>query len=450
MSKSLTTLIGFGLIVDSREISMMRILILSLVLSAAGSASAYDAMYERAPINYPTVQPADPIAQFQKQINSGQLKLDYDARFGYLPAVLKALNVPVSSQTLVFSKTSFQRDLISPERPRALYFNDSVYIGYCQGGEVLEISSTDPKNGPIFYSLRQKDALKPKFIRQTDACLQCHATSMTGDLPGHILRSVYPDHDGQPILSAGTFRTNPSSPLSQRWGGWYVTGSTGTQKHMGNMVASDKDAPEKTDFTAGANWQSLKERIETSAYLSPHSDVVALMVLEHQLQVHNMITRCNFLTRSACHDANELNKALGRPVGFKSDSTISRIKNAAEPLVKALLFCEEAPLTDKVTGTSAFAKEFAERGPRDSGGRSLREFDLSTRLFKYPCSYLIHSDAIDALPAEAQERVWQRLYEVLGGKDTSKEFSHLSEADRKAILEILVGTRKGLPEWFKN
>jgi hypothetical protein len=413
-----------------------------------GFARADDALYERAPIKYLTTPPRDPVAQLQKRIESGQIHLDYDAKTGYLPALLRALNIPVSSQVLVFSKTSFQRELINTAHPRALYFNDDIYIGFVQGGDVIEVASTDPINGPNYYTLRQRKPGGPVFARQTDACLQCHASSMTNDMPGHLLRSVYPDADGQPILSAGTFRTNPSSPIKQRWGGWYVTGTSGPQLHMGNVTSADKDDPEKTDFTAGSNLTDLAGKIDTTPYLSPHSDIVALMTLEHQAYVHNLITRANFLTRLALHDATELNKALGRPANYKSDSTISRINNAVEPLLKGMLFCEESKLTAPITGTSGFAQEFAARGPRDNVGRSLHDFDLKARMFKYPCSYLIYSDSFDALPREARDRFFTRLQEVLSGAVQSKDFEHLSAADRKTIGAILVATKRDLPPAF--
>jgi hypothetical protein len=420
-----------------------------IVFLSGGLARADDSLFERAPINYLTAAPRDPVARLAKRIEAGELKLAYDEKTGYLPALLKALDVPVSSQVLVFSKTSFQRDLIDPRRPRALYFGDDVYVGFVQGGDVLEISSTDPVNGPQFYTVRQSKRGGPAFVRQTDSCLQCHASSMTHDLPGHVVRSVYPDADGLPILSAGTFRTNPASPLKQRWGGWYVTGTSGAQKHMGNVISADKDDPEKTDFTAGTNVESLAGKVDTSPYLSGHSDVVALMVMEHQAFVHNLITRASVLTRLALHDALEMNKALGRPADYRSDSTKSRIKNAVEPLLKGLLFCEEAPLTDEVRGTSSFAKEFAARGPRDGQGRSLRELDLKTRMFKHPCSYLIYSEAVDALPRAAKEQLFRRLFEVLSGQDQSTNVSHLTAEDRRRILEILKATKQGLPSYFK-
>jgi hypothetical protein len=426
-------------------------LIITLLLAQLGSVTALagDALYEREPVNYLTAAVEDPVARLAARIDAGQVKLAYDANTGYLPALLKALDVPVSSQVLVFTKTSLQRDRINPRRPRAVYFNDDVYVGYVQGGDVIEISSTDPVLGPVFYTLRQAERRRPAFTRQTDACLQCHAGSMTHDLPGHLVRSVYPDADGQPILSAGTFRTNPASPLKQRWGGWYVTGTTGDQKHMGNVFAPNPDAAERTDFTAGTNLTTLEGRFDTSPYPSPHSDVVALMVMEHQAFVHNMTTRASVLTRVALHDAVEMNKALGRPLDHRSDSTVSRIKNAVEPLLKALLFSEEAALTGPVKGTSGFTESFAKLGPRDGKGRSLRDFDLAARMFKHPCSYMIYGQPIDRLQDAAREQLYRRLFEVLSGRDGSKEFAHLTADDRRAVLEILVGTKKGLPEYFR-
>ena len=415
-----------------------------------GDSRADDSLFERPPINYATAPAQDPVAHLADKIKAGKLTLDYDVKTGYLPGLLKALRIPVSSQVLVFSKTSFQRDLINPEHPRALYFNDDVYVGFVQHGDVIEISSTDLRNGPIFYSMRQRRAGGAVMVRQNDSCIQCHASSITNDLPGHIVRSVFPDVDGQPVFSAGTFRINPTSPLKQRWGGWYVTGTSGSQRHMGNVFATDKDDPEKTDFAAGSNLTSLADKLDTSPYLSPHSDIVAHMMLEHQTYIHNLITRASMLTRLTMHDAAELNKALGRPMGYRSESTLSRIQNAVEPLLKGMLCSEEAVLTDEVKGTSGFAEEFMNRGPRDEKGRSLRDLDLETRMFKYPCSYLIYSESFNSLPVEARDQFFARLGEVLSGQDQSKEFSHLTTGDRTAIREILLATKKDLPGCFRE
>jgi hypothetical protein len=413
-------------------------------------ACADDSLYERDPVNYAKAVVSDPVAVLKRQMDAGKVKLAYDERHGYLPALLDALGVPAASQVLVFSKTSMQREFINPRRPRAIYFNDDVYVARVQGSDILEVTATDPVNGPMFYTVREKRVGGPAVVRQTDACLQCHASSMTHDLPGHIVRSVYPDGDGQPILSAGTFRTNPASPLKQRWGGWYVTGLSGGQKHMGNVTSANRDDPERTDFTAGTNLTDLSTKIDTGDLLAPTSDIVALMVMEHQAFVHNQVTRASMLSRLAMHDGREMNKALGRPIDFRSDSTESRLKNAVEPLVKAIVFGEETPLTERVSGTAEFAKGFVARGPRDAKGRSLRDFDLTTRMFRYPCSYLIYSPGVAALPAEAKEAFFKRLFAVLNGADQSKEFAHLSAEDRRAVLEILRGTMKDLPGYFRD
>jgi hypothetical protein len=193
---------------------------------------------------------------------------------------------------------------------------------------------------------------------------------------------------------------------------------------------------------------SLADRFDTSQYLSPYSDIVALMVLEHQTDAHNYITRANFLTRQAMHYQRALNRELGEAEGHLWDSTKSRIKNAGEPLVEYLLYSGETKLTAPIEGTSGFAAEFVQQGPRDEEGRSLRDFDLQTRMFKYPCSYLVYSESFAALPAEARDYVLKRMYEVLSGQDQTEKFRHLSSADRKAILEILRETLPGLPEYW--
>ena len=114
-------------------------------------------------------------------------------------------------------------------------------------------------------------------------------------------------------------------------------------------------------------------------------------------------------------------------------------------VLKHFLFVEEALLTDRVQGVSGFAEQFAQRGPRDKRGRSLRDFNLQTRIFQYPCSYLIYSAAFDGLPAELKQIVYRKLHDVLTGLDQSSTYQHLSNEDRQAILEILRDTKHDLP-----
>jgi hypothetical protein len=362
--------------------------------------------------------------------------------------VLAELKIPISSQTLVFSKTSLQRERIKPGAPRALYFNDDMYVGFCQNGPLVEVTAIDPQLGSVFYSLDQEKGEKPRFTRQADTCLICHSGSTNQGIPGPLLRSVYTDADGYPVLASGSYRTDQASPLSQRWGGWYVSGTAGKQTHMGNLIVRGRRRPEDVDNRPNLNCTDLGKYFKTDRYLSPHSDIVALMVLEHQTEMHNLIARANFQTRMALYEEAELNKALGRPADYRSESTTSRIKSAGEPLVKYLLFSGETKLTDAVKGTSGFAEEFAKRGPRTKDGRSLRDFDLRSRLFKYPCSYLVYSASFDALPGAVKDYVLRRVYDVLTGKDNGDDFAHLSAADRKAILEILRETKPDLPKYW--
>ncbi len=401
--------------------------------------------FEREPILYETKPPQDPIARLIKRLKLGESKLAYDEKLGYLPALLKELEIPASSQMLVFSKTSFQLRRISPRRPRALYFNDDTYVGFVQNSDMLEISSVDPQQGAIFYTLSQEPAGVPVVLRDKGQCLICHASSRTQNVPGHLVRSVFPDADGQPQFGSGTFTTDDRSPFSERWGGWYVTGTHGGMRHMGNATTASRQNPEALDREAGANVTELSKRVDTSPYLEPTSDIVALMVLEHQTQMHNLITRANYEARHAAHYDRVMNAAFDdRPADYESETTKRRIASAGDKLLDSLLFKDEFPLTSEVKGVSSFARDFASRGPRDKRGRSLRDFDLHRRLFKYPCSYLIDSASFDGLPKPIKTHVVRRLHEVLTRKDADDEFKHLSREDRANILAILNDTKPNL------
>jgi hypothetical protein len=401
--------------------------------------------FSEQPIDYRSENLTDPVALLQKRIDRGEVKLDYEPKHGYLKSVLEKLAIPIESQTLVFSKTSFQYKKISPELPRALYFNDDVYIGQVHDGKVIEVVSFDPVQGAIFYILDEHQAEHPVFQRAELDCTQCHVAAGTRNVPGVLLRSIYPTRTGTQATPSRSFITGQESPLSERWGGWYVTGTYGSQTHMGNVVVEDKDNPEQIDRAAGANLTDLSKKFDTSLVLSGQSDVVAHLVLAHQTQMHNLITLTNYQTRIALYKA-------GLPAKAKTESipetTRQLYEKPAEQLLHYLLFTEEAPLEGQIKGSSGYTEEFSARGPRDPEGRSLRDFDLRTRIFKYPCSYLIYNEAFDFLPAQAKDYLYHRLFEVLTGRDQSPEFARLSGDTRRAILEILLATKPGLPvEW---
>jgi hypothetical protein len=411
-------------------------------------SSSYLVPLDHPAIRYSTDSTNDPVARLAQRLARGEAKLDFEPDgTGHLRSVLKLLGVNIDSQVVVFSKTSFQAPRISPRMPRAIYFADAVSVGWVRGGEVLELASLDPRQGVIFYTLDIDDVSKPQF-RRRDVCLQCHQSGGTLGVPGLVVRSVYPDPSGMPLFGAGTFITDHRSPMKERWGGWYVSGTHGSDVHMGNATVPDPDKPNQLETEGTQNLTSLARKFDTGAYLSPHSDIVALMTLEHQTHMTNLITRVGWETRTALQEQATMNKALERPIDTVSDSTKRRIDSAVEEMLQYMLFVDEAPVKDRIQGVSTFSRTFPQRGPRDKLGRSLRDFDLKTRLFKFPLSYMIYSEAFDAMPQAALERLYRRLYDVLSGQDRSGKYASVGDADFRAILEILRETKPNLPGYY--
>jgi hypothetical protein len=204
---------------------------------------------------------------------------------------------------------------------------------------------------------------------------------------------------------------------------------------MGNAIAPDPDHPFDLDQKDTQNLTSLENKIDTTKYLTSTSDIVALMTIEHQVHMTNLITGVSQQFRRA-----------------SANGTLENSKNsldrAVDQMVDYMLFVDEAPLKDPVKGVSTFTSTFPERGPKDTYGRSLRDFDLTKRLFRYPLSYMIYSEIFDAMPATARNRVYRRLYDVLSGQDQNPKFAHLSAADRHAIVEILLDTKPDLPDYW--
>lgn len=407
------------------------------VLCSSARVEAQGLRYER---DYPAMRytdrdTTDPIAKLRSRIAEGLAGLSFDADRGYLASLLESLNVPASSQMLVFSGTSVQPGLISAARPRALYFGDDVYVAWMQGSDVLEIAAMDPDLGPVFYTLDQEESDKPVFERHTAACLRCHDTYglSGGGVPRFLIGSGPTDALGRMSGHEGWKLTTDQTPLSRRWGGWYVTGTHGDQHHMGNIVVR-ANGPAPGAPAATGNLADLSGLIDTDPYLTEHSDIVALMVVEHQIHVQNLLTRLNWESRKLLAEQAEP----------------SEIAAHVEPLLSAMLFVNEAKLTAPIAGASGFRADFESQGPFDADGRSLRQLDLTQRLFKYPVSFVIYSDVFDGLPAEAKEQLFQRLWEVLAGVDQSRQFDHLSTSDRAAGLKVLRGTHEGFDRWVER
>lgn len=395
----------------------------------------YDIQYPA--INYGAAPLRDPISRLEARIASGDASLEFDGAFdhGYLPALLRELGIDQESQTLVFSRTSAQVPYISAATPRALYFTDDVYVGWPPGAPDIEIATMDPNLGPVFYTLSQEEGSEVRFQRRLDECLRCHDSySLTGGgVPRYILGSGFTDANGEQITHEGWILADDRTPLERRWGGWYVTGTHGQETHMGNWVIRDPEELRSMDLARTGNVTDLSTMFDTARYLTPHSDIVALMVMDHQTHVQNALTRVNYDTRT-------LLDGIGQP----STEALARVGTIAEPLVEALLMVDTPELTDRIEGTSGFAARFEANGPFDPSGRTLRELDLERRLFRYPCSYLIYSDAFSALPDLTKQYVARRLREILGGEDQSPTFGHLAAEDRLAALEILRATKPDL------
>ncbi len=417
--------------------SLISLLALALFQPSARSSDFQGATHlvplDEDAIGYTKSDPDSAISRLQKKLETGAATLEWDDKFGYLPSILKHLQVPASSQMLVYSKTSLQRERINPENPRALYFNDDVYLGWIPGAPLIELSVSDPKMGGVFYTIEQKKLERPAFKR-TDQCLECHASTKSMGVPGHLVRSFETDEDGVVDLASGTSQVNHRTPFEERWGGWYVTGTHGDQTHRGNLIGKAAHEKQKTDPNHAGNLKELSKFINADKYKSPGSDIVALMVLEHQTHMHNYIARLNFEAT----------------IAMKTYGHVNYLKSIVEGFVRYTLFAEEAPLTAKVAGTSTFQSDFEKLGPRDCKGRSLRELDLTSRMFKYPCSYLIYSEAFESLPTQLKEKIYARLFDVLTGKDTSETYDFLSSETRRAILEILAETKSDLPDYWKK
>ena len=371
------------------------------------------------------IQPSHPAIQYSRRSNDpvGVLlrrpeavsRLRSEGPSGYLRSILNALNVPVSSQIMVFSKGSVQSGIIEPDNPRALYFNDSVVVGWVRRGFV-EIAAQDPEQGTVFYRAHS-GLLGGLSITRDNDCLSCHHSHRTAAVPGMI----------EPM--------GQTRPLERRWGGWYVTGNLGTVQHFGNIDVAKLTSGDSTPSTITLT--SLEKTFDTRGYLTPYSDIAALMVFEHQMQMTNLLTRLGWTTRVAMHDK--------RPLASSED-----FRDRVADVVDYMLFVDEAPIASRIQGTSGFAANFSERGPRDSKGRSLRDIDLNTRLLRYPCSYMIYSAQFEKLPTDARTAVYDRLWVILAGKDKDVRYQRLSPADRRAIVEILRDTKPDLPKQFRG
>ena len=389
----------------------------------SGPVLRYDAEYPTIP--YLRGARGDAVAALIARLERGDAELEYRPGRGYLDALLAALAIDPASQILVYSQTSLQTEHVGPRTPRAIYFNDDVYVASVQQGPI-EIAALDPELGPVFYLLEQ-NAGRPKFTAELGTCLSCHDSySLSGGgVPRFIVGSGYTGTLGQLVSHEGWILISDRTPLKSRWGGWYVTGRHGDQVHLGNMVIKSLEDFNRFEELRVGNRDTLEGLLDVTPYLTDKSDIVALLVFQHQLDVQNLVTRLSYDARTPADNQAEV------------------VAETVDRLLRAMLFVDAVEYTAPISGDARFVEQFARRAVRDAQGRSLRDFDLTRRLFRYPLSFVIHSPAFDALPEPALRAFYGRLNEILRGTDTNDDFAHLTAEDRSAIFEILIATKPG-------
>ena len=398
--------------------------------------------FEQPPVSYSATKPRDAVAQLQVRVASGELKWAGDGR-EIVQRLLRELHVPAESQMLVFSKTSFQRERISPDHPRAIYFSDTCYVGWVPGG-LIEVTTIDPLLGPIFYSF-DPNAAEPRFDRDS-TCMTCHGGQFVRGIPSVFVRSVFTDETGEPLFRFGSEVVDYRTPFTNRWAGWYVTGRHGKTLHRGNSFAQDKDDKLVVNLKAGANTMDLASHFQTKSYLKKGSDIVALLVFEHQTAMQNALTRASMdCRRMLAYQKNlqtELKETVTEDLTYESVQHV--FEGASQDVVDALLFKGEAQLPDGIAGDESFQKAFRKDAPQVNAAGSLKDFELRNHLFKNRCSYLVYSESFLQLPKQLKQRVYKRLVQALSPVSPDPRYAYISAEERGRICRILKQTHPEL------
>ena len=394
------------------------------ITASAQHAGAFKGSLDDPAIAYSTRPPENVVVDVNAMLQDGRVRFGFEERTGFLQSALDALQIPIDSQLLVFSRGSLQGRRIGQQNPRAIFFNDRVALGWVRGGDVIEVAAHDVNAGVVFYTLEQRDSAVPPQFRRRFECLGCHVTGDTLGVPGLLMFSTSRAEPGR--FDGVPHHIDQSDPLEQRFGGWFVTGRMGTARHMGNDIAA-------LDGRSTRDLASVEGFFDTDGYRTTSSDIVAHLVLTHQAGMTNLLTRAAFEARMA--EAS----LRGQVTQEQTDAITVLMEGIAREVVDHMLFVDEAKLPAGIHGASGFAERFSKSGPRDRIGRSLFELDLTRRLMKYPCSYMIYSAAFDALPSIVKVPIYRRMLNVLAGTGRS---------DSQTIVEILRDTKKDLPSYF--
>jgi hypothetical protein len=403
--------------------------------------------YELEPHGYFSRKPKDPVSLLMEKVNAGKVKITEKNGKELVARLLNELNLSKDTQVLVFSKTSLQRRAVSYQNPRALYFNDSVYLGWMPDGRV-EIASFDPELGPVFYFQRPLEDRKSRLLVRTRSCLGCHAGAATNFIPGSLGRSVYPDRTGRSLKDANDYhRSGHHIPLEDRYGGWFVSGQHGKMRHMGNAVATRVNGEVQLDRNRFANLEKLDQFFPTDSYLAPGSDIAALLVFDHQVTMHHRLVEAAYRARQALFDS-KLDPMETEVRKLAKGRSIREFREGVDNVIDYMLFCEEVPIP-QVSCDPKFRRAFSANRRADGKDRSLKDLRLDSRIFENRCSFMIYSPSFEHMPPMLRGAIYDRLHQILTAQTPVKGFEHLGAEERTRIVEILRETKKDLPaKWL--
>ena len=365
-------------------------------------------------------KPTDDCTRLIERVASKQVKLDNTNLRSLTQSVLKELGIPLSSQLLVFSGSASQGTKVNPRNPRALYFNDECYVGIVPGG-LLEMIGVDANAGSQLYTFKNVGRNTPPTATGDDTCLRCHGGLISGYAPGFFIRFTFPEMNGK-MTSARNITPGHQRPLDERFGGWFVTSSNGQSFPAAGQIMQNGLAVHT----------QIGEHYDPAIHLAGSSDILAHLLHEHQIGFHNRLIKVLISAR----DNGQV----------EGERIVTSHEEDIDELVRYMLFQNEAKLPKQgIVGDAQYVEDFRRNRRPSRTGASLKDLELTTRLLKFRCSYMIYTRPWREMPFEIKAELLTRLHRAL--QNTNDALSqHLPEFERLQILHILRDTVPELPD----